>query len=72
MAHQLIPRTSSVCSQLPYSEFLPLKGYAPAVEFCTYFETKYTAPSACQNGDTLCKVLSSLSKCDKDVIVEAW
>ncbi|KAM0801131.1 hypothetical protein BDR22DRAFT_888800 [Usnea florida] len=72
MAFQLAPRTSSVCSQSPYSNFQYLSGFAPAVQFCQAFEVDYKVPSIsnCPSGNSLCKILSSLSSCEIDVIAQ--
>ena len=74
MALQLNTRTSNVCQQQPYVEFLPLKGFTPAVQFCQVYQAKSQISSTfgCPRGNTLCSVLSSLSKSDKSFISTVW
>ena len=73
MAIELAARTSSVCSQSPYSNYLSLSGFAPAVAFCTYVEANNKLPTfSCPNGNSLCNILSSLSSCEISVIKQGW
>ena len=64
----------SVCSQSPYAQFLPLRNFAPAETFCSIYLAQSTVPSTsgCPDGNTLCSVLSSLSKCDRAFISTVW
>lgn len=71
MASSVAP---AVCSNAPYAEYLPLAGFAPAVTFCSAYQAASTLPPipACPEGDALCSMLSSLSKCDRALISTAW
>ena len=62
---------SSVCSQASLLQYLPLRGFAPAISWCRS-QLNGGMHSGCPTGNPFCDILSDLANQHRDSIVMIW